>query len=52
MLIIDRDGHYQLRRDRHCGFDLLEPIIEIHMINRILRRMIIWVEFAFIILDL
>ncbi len=52
-LLIGREWHHQLRRDCHCGFDLLEPVIEIHVVNRILRRMVIRVELAFfIILDL
>jgi hypothetical protein len=53
LLIISRDGYNQLRRDRHCGLDLLEPIIEIHVGNRILRGMVVWVAFSFfVILDL
>jgi hypothetical protein len=53
VLIISRDGHNQLRRDRNGGFYLLEPIIQIHMVDRVLRRVVVWVAFSFfVILDL
>jgi hypothetical protein len=45
-------GNSQMGRDRCRCFHLLQPIVEIHVGNTILQRVVVWIAFAFVILDL